>query len=1629
MKKVKAFKYFFTALLLGALSFSCDIGLGEAVDLTAPQVTIAAPAVSQSVAKEFVITGQASDDIGLRSITVDIEGTGYTEKFQWASNSWKKLSNGAWVDYKAAKSTGTPNSVLFSIPVNASRAQSGHEYTITTKVTDLSGNEGAKSKDERSIIIDTTEPVVSIIEPVRLMAADDSEFDDYVLQNNSVLPKIKNRKFTISGSQKEDTKLDYLVVYLDTETDVITLGSVTEYPVANPLVKKVITGSNLRNWSTEVSDTEFSDQNICTGTHILRLVTESHDQAGNIEIKSHGWFKFDNGADIPWVVAAFGQDNLSDSKIPANSTYPRCSLQGQAYDDDGLKSISIKVYEEDGETLIQDCSVKAATLAAEGNPTYKAWSFNALSETKSCVVKVSCTDVNGVTSDEVVRYLTISDVNPPNISNLSPANGTSVLGNASGKFTFSGQVDDDGSIKFVKIVRIKNDTDQMNYFDKDYEGWTNCTSTTAPYVDGNGNKVWMLSLSNETTNAQNRKVCTWSKEFNIFTDFGINGTTELLTNQKFIILAQDAGDSANIEAYTLQGDIDPPEISIEYIYVKDSVNTTPYEWKDEPIELRKPFNRDSSTQRISDKIKLSGTWEDNSTTNWSDKTKHGELVLKVSDKQVSVTVNNNGTWETGFFTPTDSSVSVITAEMKDWAGNKANASRSYYVNSSTPVLSRIGAETADGAYNAGKTIEITMEFNKAITFEEGTADPYLVLNAGPTGNKRTAVYDSGNKTSKHVYKYTVMAGDDPVDASGKAVNLNVTGIVTNGHKWHDEAMAYISPLTIPSTGGTSLGGGRSITIDTQAPKLESFSVISGSGWNKANSSIFIQAKFSEDITITPEDLSTFQLEFSNGATTDSATKTGPRTVLFKYVVNSGDTYTDRLQIASVKSSGYTISDIAGNNLQSITTLPNNLPTAANTVIKIDTVAPAIPQIKNLPGNATVYADNFKFTIDGWEENASEKKYTLDGSTWLNYAGEVTVSANGNYSISAYQTDAAGNRSSYATPVSRTLNKNLIISSITAEESDGTYTTGDVINIKLVCNENLVVDEANAYLLLNATTETPAEGKSKAYYLSGSGTKELKFKYTIAEGDSCSAGLTVEDFVSGIKTDTSDPAINFANRCALPEDNNLADNRTINVVTGVPTVSGVTVDQTGTNPVIKIVFSKKVSKKVGGIIRISQDYEVGGKVVYRAPAVLTPSQYNNFKAVTGDIDDYYDSGVNGVLYSGNTPTENPDLSEKYVLKFDYHGQTQAVQEFFRDTIIDSDNNGTILDVFVSTSSGKVKMDSDGKTMLVTLSDNYKLPVKGAGYTITIPSDIAVDEQGHVNQNLTGKTYAYQTTFTMSGTERPVIRVKKGDTTVDSEVAKQPATADVKMDCQTPDSTVKYKIKTYKYSTVTISESSIKNSSTIIGPGTPTETTSAEVTLNTAGTSITIGDSNDKSSGLKLRVMAYTSSTNEAWEMAYRSVIRLGAGTPNPGGDTGGFTKVNGLSNVYVRGGDSDVGEPATLGFPLSWNGSDYGRVKLMTNENSYWYYISWNISVNCYFGFLAGNAGTNDEDTMSNGPLNWCWASCSWVGNKKQYPLRPGTSFTLTTYENDNTIGKGGYAYQVKHQEYRKEATVKQGILK
>ena len=66
----------------------------------------------------------------------------------------------------------------------------------------------------------------------------------------------------------------------------------------------------------------------------------------------------------------------------------------------------------------------------------------------------------------------------------------------------------------------------------------------------------------------------------------------------------------------------------------------------------------------------------------------------------------------------------------------------------------MSASNADGAYKAGQTIHVQVNFSEPVTV---TGTPQLALNTSPA---ESAIYASGSGTSTLVFDYTVQAGDN-----------------------------------------------------------------------------------------------------------------------------------------------------------------------------------------------------------------------------------------------------------------------------------------------------------------------------------------------------------------------------------------------------------------------------------------------------------------------------------------------------------------------------------------------------------------------------------------------------------------------------------------------------------------------------------------------------------------------------------------------------------------------------------------------------------------------------------------------------------------------------------------------------
>lgn len=1573
---MKSIKKLFITLLSIITVLSCQVGLGEAVDTIGPIITITSPEPNQSVQSSITVSGIAQDNIEINEILIEIEhqeGKVNTLKYKIKDLQLYCWNENDWQLQQSHNISGNKTQVNWSIDAILKQEDegSGDDYDISVTVSDMFGNESKKSKDTRTVTVDFNEPKVAVNIPslIGTNGAAETTSKSYELRNSSILSQLYNGKFIMSGTQEEDGTCDHINIFIDSETsatDISMYENKTMEEIKNNetlLSYKIVDDKNQRIWEKEFDVNTFPEK-YRTEKQIVRVVTQSYDSAQNCETKIQGFFIIWNDADKPWVVADFGS-KTSEKYVDVQ---PSCELYGQAYDDDGLAEITINVYKEvDGGWAKLETNSKVINLSEKSYPTYYLWTVKSLSENVNFKAEVKCKDKywsENMSDDEkkfhesetVYQYMKVMDTNPPSLNinqtiDTLPMTGTKT-------YTLSGTVEDDGEITdYIKIVRIADNKDntQVKYFSKDFEDWEQATENgyTVPTLNETaGNKLWKIYLGKEEVNGRKHKR-TFSKTFNI-SDFGIDGTNQLFGTQKFIVYASDTAGSATIELFTIAGDSEKPEIKIESIKVNNN----------EPIDLTggnktlEPFNP-------SDKVVLSGTWEDNSDVL---KASNIKLSWEGINEDFGITVNYNsdkksGTWHTKALTPPAATTAVIYAEITDWAKNIGKDNTSFYVSSSLPKFERISADTPDGSYKEGDVIKIYMEFNKNVKFTGGT--PSLQLNTN-----KPATYSSGDGTAKHIFIYTVAAGDN-------TDFLEVSEINKDGITWQDveveTAKIENKDMVLPT--GNTLKSNRTIIIDTASPIIDSIKFSTDDGYYSKGSEIFVTLKFNEEVKI--ENIDDLKIKFNSGENikSDSVTKSEADSVLFKYKVEDGQNASG-LSITGIEFGSCIVTDIAGNIMK---VSDKNISAVNAPKIIVDTTKPNKPVITGVSNNSIIYSDDGATFDITWKEENGTKKYSLDGGkSVVDYKGPVTLLNKGTYEITAYQEDEAGNKSDNAEPITITLDRGTVITSLTADKPDGTYKTGQKIQIIVNYRKNVIV-KTGSYLTLNTN---PAQN---AMYKSGSGSKKIYFEYEIKDGDSCSTdSLQPQEFIGSITDENGIDIKDYTKLTSVISPNKFTDNKEIYVITQAPKVNSAVFNDDGTK--CTITFSSKINKNYGNITFTQS------KTGYRAPVVLTEAKYNSLKTATKA---YYDEGTNGANASGVS-----DLTKKYILKYEYADTNETLVGLFTS---ESQENALSLKVPLYSKAVTIK----DNVMEIDISSAYKLPVKGAIYTITIPAALINDDISQTNAEATFEQ-------TLPGCEEPVIRINKSKETISGTIVTQPLTVNVKMSCQTPDSEVYYVDGSKRYqekNVITYLDKGYDNSGMPAQPADPNSSGTKYVSEITGVGSQVIENGNKVSVDIKEGVKVFyrakgkvtsgskTWWSNDYYETAYKTVITA---TFEPGGQ---------YSYLWLRGGDSVNGGVSTPKFPFSWNTSEYSNVRAMKKiKNKDWYWVTWNISTTAYIGFLSGDM---PDDASINGPKNWCWATQAFVGYKANTPIYPGESFQFNDIDRSGKI-----AFQGKHKESR-----------
>lgn len=1637
---------------------ACEIGLGPAVDLTAPVVTLNSHKDNDSVAQTFRLSGTASDNEAVTKLSIDFEEADIHYTIEPGKKWQKKTSTSDWVEIPEAKASCTLKDGVWNwfVDVNAAEAKQGmgSNYLLEIVVEDALGNASKDSKINCSLIVDSKIPNVSIYKPdiVSTYSKAEQNYTSYDSINGNTFLNLLNGAITFYGRQDGSASFRELRIELDdgnTDDCVIsdnvpvikepTTQKIAEaYPFGE--TKKYYTKTlirdgedviDLRNWELTVIPLEWmttANSELATGKHLIRIITTSISNSDAWERKVVGYFVWWPEADTPWVTANDG--GLDDSNYV--QIFPSAPISGIAYDDDGIANLSYtfeKKSDSGDYSVFEELEDIKLTLSEENAKT-SAWSVRAPADEGVYRLTLKIKDINGKEGEALVRYFKTLDTHAPTITLNYNSNA---LADANGNITFTGNTSDDGKVKSLKVIflnpNLNDDPSNSNRYSLGKETFWNANNKTDDY----GNKIFTITLGTPVyDNIAKQNIYAFTKQLNLFTDLdiGLGNAKKPLETLNFVFRAIDNGDDGGtptVEQISLSGDTQAPVLNITSIRQYSSSNTA----KTEELNWNNDNVPNLAVVADGDYVILKGNWSDNSVKAWNYDTNKIEPVSftwgSAEFTPQSLAKQSDGSFNFTYkVTGIPKKATPITASITDYGRNTTSVTKSVFIETTTLELERVGAITNDGVYKAEQWIELFLEFTKN-THVEGT--PRLKLNMGSGDSTRYATfYSSSNDKAQIIFKYKVQAGDN-------IANLDVLGI--DGGTWSDANVSGSSAFTpvLPTDDTKKLGTSRNIRIDTTAPKVTRIESLTPAGDYKEGAQILLKLSFSESVKITNEGNITIGLK---DITSPMSAVLSGSDVILTYTVGAGDNASPLETTAnSITHTNVTVTDEVGN---AITTEGWNLAATSFTGIIIDNKKPFPPTVNAGWGTKEVSTSEAgeSFTITG--DDGATIEYTIDGGTnWQTYHSAVTLANNGNYTVQAKQTDKAGNTCENPSEAkSIIIDRGALFTGVTVTNPAGKYKTGTTITGQINFRKEVSLP-SDATISLNVKRGSSA---LPAISINNPTTpaSTFNFTYTVAANDSIDTTNNDNGYLN-VKSWSFDSVsvlydgVTKSVPVSFDSTKNITTTKNIQLLTGYPAYTNASLS--ADNKTLTITFNRAISK-----VSSTKEIVLEMTDAFKAPAVLTESKYNDLASSITGLEDYYTAGVNGATTNGNYL--KADTSTKYILNYGTE-----------------DTDSTLVNKFKTANKDKVKVPlyssnvkANGSSLVVTLTGLYEIPVKGATYKLTVPAGVVQDEVQ--NQNNVEST---KTGITASGVELPYIRIKKDDQTIVSTgtaataTVTMPDTAKMKINCQTPGVTITFAKKESTSALITIKDCKTHTATS----GTPKLTTD-DVTYPTTGlttysTEQTLGSTISNyngASGLKIAIVAKATKNNVTqtnYEYACRSVLKFNLDVGDNEYDRGGgyaeVTTSEGTKHMYnlpvwVQGGDAPAGGNVIAGFPLAWD--DCSTYKLMkcalhtadstTNryggtddswqgDHTYWYWVTWDISSPCYTGFAVGDVPA-DASTAGGkkGPKYWYVGECSWAAIKQNTALYPGETLELSldgvTNTDDNGNTRGTYLFRSKN---------------
>lgn len=1201
-------KFFLPILLLISLLglslvVSCEVGMGEALDLEAPEVTVTAPAKFSYQHLSFRFEGTCKDNEKVTSVVISNKVTGkvYGNAIINGDN-W-------YYDITLAKEEEGENTFL----IQANDAY-GNSSTRSSRIINLLVDENAP--EAKSWYIDRGNSIQTQLEPQEFL-----EGLDYTLAVNKNYPQ--NQKFTLYGDFYDAMGIDTITVKL------FEVGGSDTIPVITKTVDAksdaahshyIGDGKSIYSPEFEFTHDELvsAKPTLNSGKHYLRVTYYAKD---NDDPQNYNDREVSETNVILWWPESDrpGIQQISEKKDGKIRIGVGSSIPVDFFDDDGLAEVyySLKdsitgTIESYTESLISNSSTRSTAFTNAANQPAKsktdfpmppqATSFQTDYNTdivapetpKSMYLIAAAKDIYGKWNARVIP-VEVTDSSKPMLFVESPTeNEYPVMKTGSTqKFKFTGYSLDTSGSDYIKIAYIPEGGEARGKELLDLYA----SNTDAKKTFSNGEVIWYKKITgSNVSDGWNKQL--FEIEMDLLNDFkNASGETTANLDKFFEIRLVDTEGNLAEKPFRLSGDSLPP--SIEIVEPATELKVHDYTVDDLVIKFRgfkaSGIGMKTSAYKLETKI---GSDEIKYVTG----TGSGKLVVG-SDGYASITISKAtlAEWAKTESQPT------FTFYATDMLGNgdKGEGLRSVIL-SPKPVVQAITVNKNSGTYKKGDVLEFKVTFSKQVKV---TGTPKLKIKYSSTDSTpKYAVYDSGDNSNALTFKWTVPedAVSDGIICDGFALD---TSDPTKPDTLADGATIKATELgegnIYTSLSKAEVLKGKVIKLDGVAPRITGITIESEDGNNYCTKDKVITAtlSISEKVLVSGSPYlvlyvgsTPVKFEFEK---LENSTTTG--TLTFVHKVKS--TGTDKTPQGTIKyaltscfsnSDKVYVTDVNGN----IIDLNKNTGAADSSVI-VDYTAPANAPSVNIA--AGIYNTLKTLELSNIETNADAYYSLNDGASWTKYnSSSKPELGDGTYKISTYQQDKAGNQSVKLSPVEVSIISDFApVTNFSVDLGDGNYKQGTEFTFTLNFGRKVVINNAtDAQLTFVSDSDSSKTKTINVTVPSGKKTDAVTFEYTVSGTDEFSGiKVTQIEFSSTFKDENGNsPAFATTARKLTPtncsylaaEDGGYRKNIVLDgvaptIVTYSPASQGISTITDNSQFKIELTFSEAVYPEAGTII--------------------------------------------------------------------------------------------------------------------------------------------------------------------------------------------------------------------------------------------------------------------------------------------------------------------------------------------------------------------------------------------------------------------------------------------------------------